>query len=87
MELQINNKYQITSDSMQYILQEKKTIREGDKKGDKYWVNVGYYGKIYNALQDYKELRIRNSDVMTVDELMKLIRELDEKIERLLGGN
>ena len=87
MKILIDNKYRIASDSMQYILQEKKTVREGEKEGEEYWVNVGYYGKIYNALQSYKELQIKNSNVTTIDELMKLIKNLDNKIEQLLKGN
>ncbi|MCF6466376.1 DUF5405 family protein [Clostridium sp. Cult2] len=87
MKIQIDNKYQITSDSMQYILQEKKKGKDKDGEIKEYKVNVGYYGKIYNALQGYKELQIRNSNVETIDELMQLIRSLDKKIERLLGGN
>lgn len=87
MKIQIDKRYQIISDSMQYILQEKRKGKDKHGKVKEYEVNVGYYGKIYNALQGYKELQIRNSNVETVDELMKLIKELDEKIERLLRGN
>ena len=87
MKIQIDNKYQITSDSMQYILQEKKRTKDKDGEMKEYEVNVGYYGTISMALKGYKELQIRNSDVLTVNELVKQIRELDEKIERLLGGN
>ena len=58
-----------------------------DREKKEYTVNVSYHRTITNALQSYKELQIRNSNVTTVDELMKLIKELDEKIEKLLGGN
>lgn len=36
MKILIDNKYRIASDSMQYILQEKKTVREGEKEGEEY---------------------------------------------------
>lgn len=87
MILKIEDDYQIVSDSMQYILQERKVVGEGDNKGNEYWTNEGYYGKIYQALKGYKELQIRNSSVTTVGELMDLIRKLDKKIEALLLGN
>lgn len=87
MKLQIDNKYKIVSDSRQYILQEKKRKKQEDGKVEEYEVNIGYYGTIYNALKAYKEVQIRNSNVSTIDELLKLIKELDEKIEKLLGGN
>ncbi|MBU5424982.1 DUF5405 family protein [Tissierella pigra] len=87
MKIQIDDKYQITSDSMNYILQEKREVKEGKDKGEVREVTLGYYGTITNALQGYKETQIRNSDVTTIDELMKLIKDLDKKIETLLGGN
>lgn len=87
MKIQIDDKYQITSDSMNYILQEKREVKEGKDKGEVREVTLGYYGTITNALQGYKELQIRDSDVTTIDELMKLIKDLDKKIETLLGGN
>ena len=94
MNIKIDDNYRITSDSMQYILQERKERKEikidprtGELEDKYYYVNVGYFGKIYYALQAFKELQIRNSDVTSVQELMNLIKELDFKIEKLLGGN
>lgn len=87
MKIQIDDNYQIVSDSMQYILQETKEVMEGENKGLPYVTNVGYYGKIYSVLRSYKELQIRNSNVTTIKELMDLIKSLDEKIEALLKSN
>ena len=94
MNIKIDDNYRITGDSMQYILQERKERKEikidpktGKLEDKYYYVNVGYFGKIYYALQAFKELQIRNSDVTSIKELMKLIKELDFKIEKLLGGN
>lgn len=87
MKLKIDNRHQISSDSMNYILQEKREIKEGKDKGEMREVTLGYYGTITNALQAWKELQIRKSNITTIDELMKLIKELDNKIETLLGGN
>ena len=89
MNLQIDDDYQIVSDSLNYILQEKKVVADASKGnvGKEYTVNVGYFGKIHTALQAYKELCIRNSDVSTITELMELIKKLDKKIEKFLEGN
>lgn len=87
MQIKIDDKYQIGSDARQYILQECKTVLEGDRKGETYLDSVGYYNTIYSALKAYKEAQIRNSDVTTIDELMDLIKELDVKIETLLKSN
>lgn len=87
MKIKIDDNYQITADSRQYILQENKVVLEGEKKGNQWIVNLGYYGTITQALKGYKELQIRNSNVSNVDELLKFMKELDKKIETLLGGN
>lgn len=87
MKLKIDDNYQIVSDSMQYILQEVKVTKEGENIGTEYIDNIGYYGKIVQALKGYKELKIRKSDVTSIDELMALICKLDKKIEDLLKNN
>lgn len=83
MKIKIDNKYQVTADSMNYILQEKKTSKDKEKD---YVVNAGYYGTITNALKAYKKIQIRNSDVTTINELLKFIKEIDKKIELVLKG-
>lgn len=87
MKLVLDNRYQITSDEYNYILQERKTTKTDDGETKEYEVNIGYYSTITNALKGYKELQIRTSNVATVNELINLINELDEKIEKFLRGN
>ena len=87
MKLVLDNRYQITSDTYNYILQERKTTKIDDGETKEYEVNIGYYSTITNALKGYKELQIRTSNVATVNELINLINELDKKIEKFLRGN
>lgn len=87
MFIKIDDKYSITSDARQYILQEGKEVLEGENKGQVYYNPIGYYGTITAALKGYKELKIRSSNVTTINELMQLIEDLDNKIETLLKGN
>lgn len=87
MKLVLDNRYQITSDAYNYILQERKTTKIDDGETKEYEVNIGYYSTITNALKGYKELQIRTSNVATVNELINLINELDKKIEKFLRGN
>lgn len=87
MKLVLDNRYQITSDTYNYILQERKTTKIDDGETKEYEVNIGYYSTITNALKGYKELQIRTSNVATVNELINLINELNKKIEKFLRGN
>lgn len=87
MKLKIDDNYQITSDSLQYMLQEKKVVNESkyeNKIGTEYYESIAFYGRIESCLKQYKELMIRKSDVDTVAQLITLIRELDKKIDALL---
>lgn len=87
MDIKIDENYQLTSDPYNYILQERKEVLDGDNKGQAYFKVIGYYSTLISALKAYKELQIRTSKVTTVDELFNLIKKLDEKTEKLLGGN
>lgn len=83
MKIKLDEKHQIVSDSRQYLLQEIKVVSTGEKKGETYEDTLGYYSKIENALKAYKELRIRNSEATSIDELLELIKLLDSKIDKL----
>lgn len=87
IKIKIDDTYQITSDPFQYILQETKTVMEGSKKGDTYLINVSYHGEVYEALQAYKRRQMRFCDATSIDELIKVVEELDKKLEKLTKGN
>lgn len=83
MEIKIDSKYKIISDSRQLILQEEKTVLEGDKKGETYSISLGYYSTLKGVLRGYRELQIRKSDARHIDDLITLIKKLDKKIDKL----
>ena len=83
MQIIIDANHKITSDSRQYLLQEIKTVLNGDKKGEVYESTLGYYSTISNTLKAYRELQIRSSNVTTIDELLEFIKQLDSKLDKL----
>ncbi len=87
MELKLDNKHYIKSDSLCYTLiaKSERVDNEGVKK--EYERVLGYYGTIEGALKGYKERQIKNSDVKTMNELLELIKGIDTKIKDVLGGN
>lgn len=87
MEIKLQDGYIISSDARQYILQQEKMIETGKTKGEMSITNLGYYPKIERVLIAYKERVIRTSDITTVEQLLKLMQELDDYIKSILKNN
>lgn len=85
LNVELDGNYKITSDSMNYILQERKIVLEGDSKGKEYFTNIGYYNSLNSLLKSYSELSIRNSDAKTIKEILKIVKETKTKIDKLFG--
>lgn len=83
----LDSKYKLVSDSRNYVLQKMGKVQEGENKGDDTLTNEGYYGSLESALKSYKQLLIRESDIRNIEELLAAIKEIDKKIEKVLGGN
>ena len=86
VNIPLDDKYTLTSDSMNYIIEETKVIQDGSKKGETYRTVYGYYGTVEAALKGFKELKIRTSDAKAIKELLEISKETDKKIEKILGG-
>lgn len=86
INIHLDDKYTLTSDSMNYIIEETKVIQSGDRKGETYKTVYGYYSTIEAALKGFKQLKIRTSDATSIKELLEICKEIDKKIEKILGG-
>lgn len=86
VNIELDNKHRLISDSMNYIIEETKVVKDGDRKGEEYKVSVGYYSTLQGALKGYKELKIRTSDAKTINEILEVVKETDNKINEILGG-
>ncbi|HHW91052.1 MAG TPA: hypothetical protein GX745_09145 [Clostridiales bacterium] len=86
INIKLDDKYTLTSNSMNYIIEETKVIQDGSKKGETYKTVYGYYGTVEAALKGFKELKIRTSDAKSIKELLEVSKETDKKIEKILGG-
>ena len=86
VNIPLDDKYTLISDSMNYIIEETKVRQDGDRKGETYKTVYGYYGTIESALKGFKELKIRTSDAKAIKELLEISKEIDKKIEKILRG-
>ena len=83
------NKYRLSADSNNIILQEKQTITgEGKKKptirqvGDTYWSNIAFFSSPKNALKYIIEKEIRE---LWVEDLKEVVKRM-EKLEKMVAG-
>jgi hypothetical protein len=79
------DKYRLSSDSLNIILQEKQTVKAGKRPtkrevGEVYWDNIAYFSSPGNALKYIVEKEIRESWVMDLKEVIKRIDILEKMI-------
>jgi len=87
-EVEVMNKYRLSADSMNIILQEKQTITGTGKKkptirqvGDTYWSNIAFFSNPKNALNYIIEKEIRELWVEDLKEVVKRINKLEKMVE------
>lgn len=61
MNIKVGN-YLIESDSLQFIVKEKKIKQDGEKKGEEYFVNKGYCCKFEDVLKFVCDEVLRSND-------------------------
>lgn len=73
MIIKLTDNYQISTDSLNYILQKRVIVTKGENEGNERIENVGYYGKVENLLNALLEIKIKELDV---DSIMSLQAEI-----------
>jgi hypothetical protein len=88
-EVEVMNKYRLSADSMNIILQEKQTITGTGKKkptirkvGDTYWNNIAFFSNPKNALNYIIEKEIKE---LWVEDLKEVVKRMD-KLEKMVEG-
>ncbi|MDI9276226.1 DUF5405 family protein [Pantoea sp. EABMAA-21] len=82
MQIDIGDKYVLTADQYQYIVQEKKTVKEGKNAGSEYLSLVGYYPKLSQAINWLIHLDVQLSDVQTLQAMEQHINRVALQCEQ-----
>lgn len=82
MHINIGNKYVLTADQYQYIVQEKKTVKEGKNAGSEYLSLVGYYPKLSQAINALIHLDVRLEDVQSLQAMEQHINRISLQCEK-----
>lgn len=81
MEVYLNEKYAVTSDYYNYILNTVSIVQSGEKKGQTRLKPIKYFGTVESLLKELVQLEIRNVD--SINELKDTLEYLELMIEEL----
>ncbi|MDE1188535.1 MAG: DUF5405 family protein [Pantoea sp.] len=82
MYIELGDKYVLTADQYQYIVQEKKTVKEGKNAGSEYLSLVGYYPKLSQAISSLINLDVQLSDVQSLHAMEQHINRVALQCEK-----
>ena len=84
MKIKINEKYEITNDERNYILNEI-SMSNGEKtKGEIIKTPKGFYSSLPNVLKAWAAYDLKNSDCTSVNDIISHIENQNKIIEGLL---
>lgn len=84
MRLDINDKYCITSDEKQFVVNQKGVAGEDTKNpGEETLRQIGFFETLSQCYKFLINKQIRDSDCRSFKEVISLVRELNEEIDRV----
>lgn len=73
MEIQLTDDYRITSEPRNIVLERRVTPQANSKQTEPYWTQVGYYGRLEDALQAVLDREIEGAPVRDIESLRRFI--------------
>ncbi|HBT3146234.1 TPA: hypothetical protein MBF30_001362 [Klebsiella aerogenes] len=84
IRIEVGDKWVITSDQYQFILNEKKVAQSGKKAGEEWLDTIGYYPKINQLISGLIHHHIHNSELQTLNDIGSEIERLGMLCESAL---
>ncbi len=91
--MKIGNKYQLTSDSLNVTLSEKRKVTKGKNAGKTYWKSIFFYSSTKEALIGLVDMKVKETglkDLRTItkrqDELYTLIQGITKTSQPCVGA-
>ncbi|MEO3382231.1 DUF5405 family protein [Enterobacter soli] len=76
INIEIGNKWVITSDKFQFILNEKKVVKSGKNAGQDCLETIGYYTKLSQLISGLALYEIQTSEINSLKQMAGLIDRL-----------
>lgn len=87
MKIVIADKYLLTADQYQYIVKEKKIVKDGKNAGEEYLSLVGYFPKLSQAISGLINLDVQMSEVTSLKEMQNHIETIAAQCEAAFCGS
>ncbi|EOI2403409.1 DUF5405 family protein [Klebsiella pneumoniae] len=78
IRIEVGDKWVITSDQYQFILNEKKVVKSGNKTGEEWLDTIGYYPKINQLISGLIHHQIHGSDITAIDAMAEEIKRVGQ---------
>ncbi|EAA3011792.1 DUF5405 family protein [Salmonella enterica] len=78
IRIEIDDKWVITSDQYQFILNEKKVVKSGKNAGEEWLDTIGYCPKINQLISGLIHHHIQQSSITTLDAMAAEIERIGE---------
>mgnify|MGYP001294858843 FL=1 len=79
MEIPINEKYRLSSDEYQWIVQKRRS-----RKGKVAWTNLEYHSRLDSAVRSLGELMVRRSKANTLVDALKEVETIATTLSQAL---
>lgn len=76
IRIEVGDKWVITSDQFQFILNEKKVIKSGKNAGEEWLDTIGYYPKINQLISGLIHHHIQHSEIKSLETMAAEIERL-----------
>ncbi|HBM2986926.1 DUF5405 family protein [Klebsiella oxytoca] len=86
INISIGDKWVITSDQYQFILNEKKVVKSGKKAGEEWLDTIGYYPKINQLISGLIHHHIQHSTIASIEEMASEIERVGAVCAAVLTG-
>ena len=78
IHIEVGEKWVITSDQYQFILNEKKVVKSGKKAGEEWLDTIGYYPKINQLISGLIHHQIHGLDITAIDAMAEEIERVGQ---------
>lgn len=78
IRIEVGDKWVITSDQYQFILNENKVVKSGNKAGEEWLDTIGYYPKINQLISGLIHHQIHGSDITAIDAMAEEIKRVGQ---------
>lgn len=80
-------KYQVRRvDKYNIVVEELRIVKEGENAGREYPINIGYYKRLYNALEKVLQLNIETKTIKSLTDITKALKDAEATLYKELDS-